>query len=363
VKSAEGNDLALPFFSDLHPIPESISLDEETRKTISIISRLYPFRISPFYAGLMDAGNPRCPIRLQAIPSIRELDRRGVEDPLGETDIAVTPSFFKRYPKRGVFLVTAECAMYCRFCNRRRLVGRGADPAASREETFDYLARSHDITEVVLSGGDPLMLQPDELGSILKRLRLMAHIRVIRISSRMPVVFPERIYPHLASLRQSAPLWFVVHINHPREMSPQFVEAVTGLRAQGLVVVSQSVLLRGVNDCPRILARLFEGLVEIGIKPYYLFQLDDVVGAGHFKVRVETGIRIMRSLRAEISGLCIPQYALDITGGLGKVPLESGYVAGRKGDLMRLRNLYGEEGTYLDDGEESTCLDCGLCRE
>lgn len=359
----EGNMVALPSFFSGESLLRSLPLDTETKKIIASVSPLYPVRISSFYAGLIEAGNPRCPIRLQAIPSVEELREGGVDDPLGEEGIALTPTFFKRYPKRGVFLVTAECAMFCRFCNRRRLVGRGFDPADSREETLDYLERSPDIQEVILSGGDPLMLEPDELGGILHRLRRMTHIRVIRISSRMPVVFPERALAHLDVLQKYAPLWFIVHINHPREMSREFDHVVAQLRIRGVSMISQSVLLRGVNDCHHILAGLFEGLLERGIKPYYLFQLDDVVGATHFKVRIATGLEIMRSLRARCSGLSIPQYALDITGGLGKVPLEGGYLGKRQGNIVHLRNLYGEQGSYLDDGQESHCHECGLCRK
>jgi lysine 2,3-aminomutase len=336
--------------------------DEETERSIALVSAVYPFRVPPFYAGLMDAGNPLCPIRLQAIPSIHELDCRGVEDPLGEAAISITPSLFKRYPRRCVLIVTSECAMFCRFCNRRRLVGKGFNPSDSREESLEHLARSPDIREVILSGGDPLMLEPGELAYILGRLRQIRHIRVIRISSRMPVVLPGRVYGHLGPLGEFGPLWFIVHINHPREISPEFIEATGALRAQGVTIVSQSVLLRGVNDCPYILRELFEGLVELGIKPYYLFQLDDVVGASHFKVRLETGLAIMSSLRGIMSGLSMPCYALDITGGLGKVPLENGYVLGREGSIVSLKNLYGQDGTYLDNGAESKCLDCGLCR-
>ncbi len=359
----EGDAVALPSFFSADSLVRSLSLDRKTKEVLTSVSPLYPVRVSSFYAGLIEADNPRCPIRLQAIPSIEELRHGGVEDPLGERNIALTPSFFKRYPKRGVFLVTAECAMFCRFCNRRRLVGKGLNPADSREETLGFLDRSPEVQEVILSGGDPLMLEPDELGYILHRLRQTQHIRVIRISSRMPVVFPQRVHAFLKVLRRYAPLWFVVHINHPRELSREFDHAVAQLRVCGVTMVSQSVLLRGVNDCHHILARLFEGLLERGIKPYYLFQLDDVVGATHFKVRIATGLKIMRSLRAECSGLCLPQYALDITGGLGKVPLEGDYLGERHGDTVSLRNLYGEYGSYLDDGQESVCHECGICRK
>ena len=348
--------------SDVEGLSGLISLDGKSIKEIGRVSAVYPFRVPRFYGSLMERENPLCPIRLQAVPTAAELGGQGVTDPLGEGRISVTPSFFTRYPGRGVFLVTAECAMYCRFCNRRRLVGRGFRPQDSREETLAYLEQCDEIREVIVSGGDPLMLQPAELEYVLGRLRKIERIGVVRVSTRVPVVFPEGLERHRRAIKRHGPLWFIIHINHPREVTPEFTGAVRALREAGAIVISQTVLLRRVNDCRHILARLFEKLVELGVKPYYLFQLDDVVGATHFKVRLETGIGIMRALRKSVSGLCIPHYALDITGGLGKIPLENGYIRGREGQRVFMENLYGEEGAYMDDGEESGCNDCGICR-
>jgi len=163
-------------------------------------------------------------------------------------------------------------------------------------------------------------------------------------------------------LKRHGPVWFVVHINHPREVTAEFIGVIKALHEAGAHVVSQTVLLRRINDCPHILGRLFERLVDAGVKPYYLFQLDDVIGATHFKVRLETGFAIMAALRASVSGLCLPQYALDITGGLGKIPLECGYVRKREGHLVHMRNLQGKRGVYNDDGQISRCNGCGICR-
>ncbi len=348
--------------SDIEGLSGFISLDARSIKEIGRVSAVYPFRVPPFYGSLMERENPFCPIRLQAVPTAAELRRQGVTDPLGEGRISVTPSFLKRYPGRGVFLVTAECAMYCRFCNRRRLVGKGFRPEASREETLTYLEQCDEIREVIVSGGDPLMLQPEELEYVLGRLRKIGRIGVIRISTRVPVVFPEGLERHRQAIKRHSPLWFIIHINHPREVTPEFTGAVRALREAGAIIVSQTVLLRRVNDCRHILARLFEKLVTLGVKPYYLFQLDDVVGSTHFKVRLETGIGIMRALRRSVSGLCIPHYALDITGGRGKIPLENGYVRGREGERVSMESLYGDEGAYMDNGKESRCNHCGICK-
>lgn len=310
----------------------------------------------------MDKENPLCPIRRQAIPSIEELSDDGEMDPLNEGEIALTPAFIKRYPKRGVFLVNSECAMYCRFCNRRRLAGKGKDLGVFREDTLRYLEGHDDIEEVIISGGDPFMLPYDEMDYILSRLKAIRGINIIRASTRMPVVYPERMKGHFAALKRSSPVWIVVHINHPREVSPEFIETIRGLREHGAVVISQTVLLRGINDCPHILARLFEGLVSCGIKPYYLFQLDEVRGAQHFKVKLKRGIEIMRYLREHSTGLAIPQYALDITGGLGKAPVDYKYIKKREGNRVFVEGASGRIGIYTDNGKKSTCLMCGLCK-
>jgi lysine 2,3-aminomutase len=312
---------------------------------------------------LMDGQNTACPIRRQAIPSIEELAGTGRVDPLNERSDSHTPAFIKRYPGRGVFLVTSQCAMYCRFCNRKRLAGLQWDPGSFREETLTYLEKEKDVREIILSGGDPFVLPPEELGYLLARLRRMNHVKTIRISTRMPVVHPEGLFQgHFAALEKAAPAWVVIHINHPREVSPEFVHTVKALRRAGSILVSQTVLLRNVNDCPHVLAQLFGALVECGIKPYYLFQLDEVRGGMHFKVRLERGIEIMRHLRNRISGLAMPQYVLDVTGGLGKAPVDYRYVKGWKGGNVQVESSLGKIGRYRDDGRESRCMGCGLCR-
>ncbi len=343
----------LLFLSTAEALSEALQLDQATHKEIAEVSKIYPFRIPQYYANLMEKENPRCPLRLQAIPSSLELAPGGEKDPLAEGGIQLTPSLIRRYPKRAVFLVSSECAMYCRFCNRKRAIGRGAAWEGSVDETLGYLDKDREISEIILSGGDPLMLPPPQLGYILDRLCAIKRIDVIRISSRLPVVFPEAIQEgHFAVLRKHAPVWFVVHTNHPREITPQFAGVVTRLREAGAVLISQTVLLRGVNDAPDTLSRLFEGLVHLGVKPYYLFQLDDVRGAQHFKVKVHAGIALMKQLRRDLSGLCMPCYALDITGGLGKVPLEHRYVRKRQGKRLIVENAAGETGVYMDDGAE-----------
>ena len=310
----------------------------------------------------MDRENPACPVRRQAVPSLEELEDKGGIDPLDENHIALTPSFLKRYPGRGVFLASSQCAMYCRFCNRRRMVGKAWDPKQSWEDSFRHMEKATDLKEVIISGGDPLMIPIDDFSYMVNRLKKIGRIKTIRISTRLPVVHPEGLREgHFAALSQISPVWLVVHINHPRELSPEFVDAVRRFRSAGANILSQTVLLRGVNDCPRILLKLFESLITLGVKPYYLFQLDEVRGAMHFKVRLREGIRIMRYLRRHGSGLAVPQYALDITGGLGKVPIDYKYLRKRKGRTVYLENTSGDVGSYTDDGGESKCRKCGEC--
>jgi lysine 2,3-aminomutase len=362
IRKREGTSTALPFIRTVEALSSRICLNEKAIEEIGKISLSHPFKIPEFYVSLMDKENPRCPIKRQAVPAIEELSEGGGADPLNERGASVTPSFIKRYPGRGVFLVNAECAMYCRFCNRRRLVGKGKKPEKYQDETLQYLEKADQINEVIVSGGDPFMLPGDELDYILSRLRAIHRINTIRVSTRVPLVYPEGMgRRHFAALKKASPIWVVVHINHPKEISPHFIDVIKRMRQAGAIVISQTVLLRGVNDCPHIITRLFGSLVSYGVKPYYLFQLDEVRGAQHFKVKLKKGIEIMRHLREHSSGLAIPQYALDITGGLGKAPVDYQYIKKGKGNKIIAEGLSGQTGLYNDDGGKSECLKCGLC--
>jgi lysine 2,3-aminomutase len=312
----------------------------------------------------MDRDNPSCPIRQQAVPSVMEMEDGGQDDPLAEKDFSATPALIRRHSNRAVFLVTSQCAMYCRFCNRKRLVGKGWTPETYRKESLQYIKKDPDIREIILSGGDPFTLVPREIGSILSQLRTMPHMGTIRISTRMPVVFPRGFTEgHLKEIRKHAPLWIVIHINHPREVSPEFLEVARKIRESGNMLISQTVLLRNINDCPHVLSKLFHMLVAAGIKPYYLFQLDEARGVSHFKVRLEKGVEIMKMLRKNASGLAMPQYALDIPGGLGKVPLDYIYVKGRNRNNVPVESATGAVGMYRNDGKTSACMHCGICKD
>ena len=363
IENEEGTKTTLPFIQNTKQLSYYLDLDEQLKNEIEAVSRLYPLKISEHYLNIMDRGNPLCPIRRQSIPSVEELLEIGLLDPLNEKGYSETPVFIKKYRGRGVFLVSAECAMHCRFCNRRRFVGKGWNPRKYQNETLRYIENNNDIKEVILSGGDPFMLAADELEYVLGYLRTIKRIKTIRISSRVPAVFPNGLCSeHFNVIRKSKPIWIIIHVNHPKEITPDFVENVKRLRDAGGIVLSQSVLLRGVNDCPFILMNLFESLVECGVKPYYLFQFDEVKGAMHFKVNIQSGIEIMRFLRKNLSGLALPYYVCDIPGGLGKVPIDYRYVKRKKGNAVYFEGFTGETGVYVDDGEKSHCMKCGLCK-
>jgi lysine 2,3-aminomutase len=360
----EGTSDTLPFFlHSLEALSQYISFDDKTKKTLEKVSGFHRTRVPLFYLNLMDRDNPSCPIRQQAVPSVLEMKEGGQDDPLAENDFSVTPALIKRHPNRAVFLVTSQCAMYCRFCNRKRLVGKGWSLETHRKESLRRIEGDPDIREIIMSGGDPFILPAHEIGTILSQLRNMPHIETIRISTRMPVVFPEGITEaHLREIKKYAPLWIVIHINHPSEVSPEFLEIVRKIRESGNMLISQTVLLRNINDCPHVLSKLFHMLVAAGIKPYYLFQLDEARGVSHFKVQLERGVEIMKTLRKNASGLAMPQYALDIPGGLGKVPLDYVYVRGRKRKNVPVESATGAVGMYLNDGKKSACMHCGICK-
>jgi lysine 2,3-aminomutase len=360
----EGTTTTLPFIQNVEHLSKYLSLDDKEKGDIDNVSHYHPLKIPEYYISIMDKDNPFCPIRKQSVPSGEELINNGKLDPLNEKGYSATPAFIKKYPGRGVFLVNAECAMYCRFCNRRRFTGGGWNPRKYWEETFRYIEKDEEIHEVILSGGDPFMLSPDELQYILGRLRIIERIKVIRISTRVPVVFPNGLHEdHLAVIKGNSPIWIVVHINHPKEITPVFMEKMKRFREAGGIIISQTVLLRGVNDCPYILQNLFENLIYCGIKPYYLFQLDEVRGAMHFKVKIAKGIEIMRFLRINTSGLALPHYVIDIPGGLGKVPVDYRYIKKRKTNKIHLEGFSATMGIYCDDGKKSRCTECGLCKK
>ena len=308
----------------------------------AVVAR-YPMRITRYYLGLIrEVGDP---IWRQCVPDERELaEDRFPPDPLCEEELSPVPGLIHRYPDRVVWLVADACAVYCRFCMRKRQVGCGRDLTV-RERWRDALAyiREHPaIRDVILSGGDPLLLPDERLEELLAGLKAIPHVEIVRIGSRAPVTLPQRITPGLCNmLKRYHPLYLNTHFNHPREITAAAAEACSRLSDAGIPLGNQSVLLKGVNDDPVTMKALMQRLLTIRVRPYYLHQLDLVQGTGHFRTSVARGIAIMEGLRGHTSGLATPYYVIDLPGGKGKVPLLPDCVE-RQGELLRLRNYRGE---------------------
>jgi lysine 2,3-aminomutase len=314
---------------------------------LAAVARRYPMRITPYYLGLI--REPGDPIWRQCVPDPRELaDATGLADPLNEENLSPVPGVVHRYPDRVLLLVSGACAVYCRFCTRKRQVGctgmqrSRADLAAG----IDYIAGNRQVRDVILSGGDPLLLSDEALGDLLERLRRIPHVEIIRLGSRVPVTLPERITENLcALLRGFHPLYLNTHFNHPREITPQSAGACRRLADAGVPLGNQTVLLKGVNDEPAVMVELMKGLLKIRVRPYYLHHMDLVQGAGHFRTRVEKGVEIIQALRGPTSGLAVPHYVIDLPGGKGKVPVLPEYVESL-GETVVLRTPGGERIEY-----------------
>jgi lysine 2,3-aminomutase len=284
------------------------------------------------------------------VPDVRELEAHGrVEDPLNEESFSPRPGIVHRYGDRVLFLVAGHCASYCRFCTRKRLVGRSRVTFAEVLAGIDYIAATPAVRDVLVSGGDPLLMEDRLLEDILARLRAIPHVEIIRIGTRLPVTLPERITENLSRvLKGQHPLFINTHFNHPLEVTPEAVEACSRLADAGIPLGNQTVLLRGVNDSAAVLAELFRRLLQIRVRPYYLHQMDLTAGTDHFRTSVDRGIEIMAALRGNLSGLAIPTYVIDLPGGRGKVPVLPDYIQSRgsklvlkspRGDLVSYPNL------------------------
>jgi lysine 2,3-aminomutase len=306
----------------------------------------YPMRITPHYLSLIE--EPGDPIWRQCVPDPRELAHDELlPDPLNEAGLSPVPGLIHRYPDRVVLLVSSTCAMYCRFCLRKRQVGC-AGTATRLDEAIDYIAETPAVRDVILSGGDPLLLSDDHLESILARLHKIPHLEIIRIGSRTPVTLPDRITPELCRmLRQYHPLYVNTHFNHPREITAASAAACAMLADAGIQLGNQTVLLKGVNADPTVMKQLMQRLLTIRVRPYYIHQMDLVQGTGHFRTSVKTGLAIMRGLRGHTSGMATPYYVIDAPGGKGKVPIQPESVQ-RLGGKLLLRNYLGELIEYPD---------------
>ena len=327
-----------------------IDVAEEERAGLEASRGRFRFGLTPYYASLMDSSSPDCPIRRQAIPRPEELDIRAEElvDPLGEDIHNPVPTVVHKYPDRALFLAVDRCAIYCRHCNRRRLVGGDAPPNRDElEQGFEYIARTRRIRDVLISGGDPLLMSTKRLAYILGRLRAIDHVEIIRIGTRIPVVMPMRIDAELIdTLRQFHPLFVNTHFNHPVELTPLSRAACERLVDGGIPVQNQAVLLRGINSSVRCLRELMRSLLRSRIRPYYLFQGDTVVGTDHLRTTVEDAIHLMDGLRGWMSGMAVPHLVLDAPGGGGKIPIGPQYLQSSDESWVTLRNYRGDTIRY-----------------
>lgn len=307
----------------------------------------YPMFINTYFAGLIARADDA--LARQVIPDPRELDDRGlVDDPLTENRQSPVAGVIHRYPDRVVFLVSNRCAILCRFCMRKRLAGRSAAlTAAEIAAALDYIRENKNIREVILSGGDPLLLEDDKLDYILATIRGIDHVQVIRIHSRVPCALPQRITPELAEmLKKYHPLYLNIHFNHPDEVTETAASACIRLAEAGIPLGSQTVLLKNVNDSAGVIEHLMRRLLNIRVKPYYLHHPDLVRGTAHFRVAVKDGLAIMQSLQGRLSGSAIPRYMVDLPAGGGKIPLSPEFVRETKDGMMIVKNFAGEMFAY-----------------
>ncbi|HEU0034128.1 MAG TPA: KamA family radical SAM protein [Kofleriaceae bacterium] len=337
-----------------------IELSAEERDGLAASARLFRVGITPYYASLMDPVHASCPIRMQAIPRADEANVRDEElrDPLGEDTHNPAPSVVHKYPDRVLFLVVDRCGIYCRHCNRRRLVG-GDDPptTADLEAGLDYIARTRRIRDVLLSGGDPLLLSTRRLDYLLGRLRAIPHVETIRIGTRLPVVCPMRIDDELtAALRKHHPVFVNTHFNHVVELTPEAKAGCERLADAGIPVGNQTVLLRGINSSVRSLRALMRALLRARVRPYYLFQGDTVLGTDHLRTPVETAMQLYEGLRGWINGMAVPHLVLDAPGGGGKVPIIPSYLERLDPDTVVVRTYRGERIEYPQPRER----DCSV---
>jgi lysine 2,3-aminomutase len=343
--------------SSVDQVVEKFGIKKEVAERLD---DFFQARINPYYLSLI--RYPGDPIWLQAVPDEVELyDIDAPEDPLNEDEMSPVPNITHRYPDRALFLTTSQCGLYCRFCTRKRKVGDSSKiNMRELEAAFNYLEEHTEINDVILSGGDPLMLTDAMLEKVLIRLRQIPHIQIIRLGTKMPCVLPQRVTPELCNMiKKYHPIYVNTHFNHPWEITEESTKACTMLADAGVPVGCQTVLLKGVNDDPEVMRELMKKLLAIRVRPYYIYQADLTKGANHFRTPIDVGLEIMDHLRGHISGLAVPQFVIDAPGGGGKIPLLPDYVLARDKEKIILRNYKNEVFEYPDVQEEHIVLKRG----
>jgi lysine 2,3-aminomutase len=326
-------------------------LTPEERRGVAFAGKKLALAITPYFFNLIDRNDPNCPIRLQVIPRDNEMitSAEEREDSLGEDEHSPVPGLVHRYPDRVLFLVTDRCASYCRYCTRSRLVSNAQDYNfhPEYEQGLRYIESHPEIRDVLLSGGDPLLLADKKIEHLLSRLKAIKHVEFIRIGSRIPVFLPQRITPALCEiLKKYGPTWMSIHVNHPKEATADLRDACERLSFAGVPLGNQSVLLKGINDDPTIMKALVHRLLRMRVRPYYLYQMDLITGSAHFKADVRRGLEIIESLRGHTTGYAVPQYVIDAPGGGGKVPINPDYVEKITDTEIIFKNYEGHRFSY-----------------
>jgi len=358
VKEEEWNDWHWQVknrITDVETLQKVIDINDEEKKEIESSLNTLRMAITPYYASLMDYSDRDCPIRKQAVPTAKELNmgNADMEDPLHEDVDSPVPGLTHRYPDRVLLLITDQCSMYCRHCTRRRFAGvtDKSMPMNQIDKAVKYIKNNEKIRDVLLSGGDALLVSDDKLEKIIKKLRAIEHVEIIRIGTRTPVVMPQRITDGLVEmLKKYHPIYLNLQFNHPKEITETVQKAIEKLNYAGIPVGNQSVLLKGINDQPSIMKKLVQQLLYIRIKPYYLYQCDLSKGIEHFRTSVSKGIEIIESLRQHTTGMAVPTYVIDAPGGGGKIPVSPQYMVSQAENKVILRNYEGNIYAYTEPG-------------
>jgi lysine 2,3-aminomutase len=335
---------------DLDHLKQYVQVTPEEEKAFQVAGKNLPFAVTPYYLDLINPLDPRDPIRKTVIPRMAELMTAPSEmvDPCGEDGAMPVPGLVHRYPDRVLFLVNETCSVYCRYCTRSRLVGSGKHKVEF-EEVYDYLRNHPEVRDVLISGGDPLVMSDERLERIIAGLRAIPHIEIVRMGTKVPVVLPQRVTDDFVNmLRKYHPFYMSIHFLHPDEITPEVTAACNRLADAGIPTFSQTVLLKDVNDDPAVMKRLMQALLKIRVRPYYIYQCDPVQGTSHFRTGIDKGLEIMEHLRGHTTGYAIPTYVVDAPGGGGKIPVSPDYVVSREPGKTVLRNYKGDVYTYTE---------------
>jgi len=336
----------------LEQISKYLQLTTDEQQALELSGTRFPFSVTPYYLSLLDLNDQNSPLRKTIIPSIKEsyTSPGESEDPLHEENTSPVPGIVHRYPDRVLFLTTSFCSVYCRYCTRSRLVGGHTEALEDHwKEAIDYIRKTTAIRDVLISGGDPLTMCDERLNWLLKEITSIDHVEMVRIGTKVPMVLPQRITPQLLKIfKQYKPLYLSVHCTHPDEITAESSKAFNSLADAGVVMGSQTVLLKGVNDSAQTLTELYHRLLKVRVRPYYLFQCDPIIGSEHFRTTVDKGREVMFGIRGFTSGYAVPQYVIDTPGGGGKVPILPKYEVGHDADNLYLRNYEGKVFAYPD---------------